>query len=570
MALSCKSWLSNEGGKHLLLILWLSVNVLLFWKTFTLYYRGAQYYYLHRMLGLGLCISRASASVLNLNCSLVLLPMCHTLLAFLRGSQKIMSRKARRLLDKSKTFHITCGFTICLFSVVHVAAHMVNALNFSLHYSEEFPALNVARYRDEDPRKILFTTVPGVTGFLMVLVLFLMCTSSSYSLRYSNYDIFWYTHNLFIVFYILLLLHVTGGMLKYQTNLNEHTPGCIDPNKTLIDDIPVSEYPPESNVEPEPGLENNFQRICTETPKFQSNLQETWFWVSGPLCLYCAERLYRYIRSNKPVTIISVNSHPCDVIEVRMVKDNFTARPGQYIVLHCPSVSAFESHPFTLTMSPAENRRTFGIHLRVLGDWTKRFRELLLSETNMDAEILPILQQRNYPKLYIDGPFGSPSEEVFNYEVSLCVAGGIGVTPFASVLNTLLADWKQYKLRRLYFIWVCKEIQSFLWFADLLCLLHDKLWQENRPDYLNIQLYLSQTDGLQNLNAEKYQVLNSRLVIGKPRLKLLFGEIAKCNRQKCVGVFCCGPSKLSKELHNLSNRTCSHGTKFEYNKESFS
>ncbi|XP_078259259.1 NADPH oxidase 4 isoform X1 [Rhinoraja longicauda] len=570
MALSCKSWLSNEGGKHLLLLLWLSINVLLFWKTFTLYYHGAQYYYLHRMLGLGLCISRASASVLNLNCSLVLLPMCRTLLAFLRGSQKIMNRKARRLLDKSKTFHMTCGFTICLFSVVHVAAHVVNALNFSLHYSEEFPALNVARNRDEDPRKILFTTLPGITGFFMVLVLFLMCTSSSYSLRYSNYDIFWYTHNLFIVFYILLLLHVTGGMLKYQTNLNEHTPGCINPNKTIIDDIPVSEYPPESEVEPEPGLENNFGRICTEAPKFESNLQVTWLWVSGPLCLYCAERLYRYIRSNKPVTIVTVNSYPCDVIEIRMVKDNFRARPGQYIVLHCPSVSVFESHPFTLTTSPAENRRTFGIHLRVLGDWTERFRELLLSETNMDAEILPILQQRNYPKLYIDGPFGSPSEEVFNYEVSLCVAGGIGVTPFASVLNTLLIDWKQYKLRRLYLIWVCREIQSFLWFADLLCILHNKLWQENRPDYLNVQLYLSQTDGLQNLNGEKYQMLNSRLTIGKPRLKLLFGEIAKCNRQKCVGVFCCGPSKLSKELHKLSNKTSSHGTKFEYNKESFS
>lgn len=41
-------------------------------------------------------------------------------------------------------------------------------------------------------------------------------------------------------------------------------------------------------------------------------------------------------------------------------------------------------------------------------------------------------------RLYIDGPFGSPFEESLNYEVSLCVAGGIGVTPFASILNTLL------------------------------------------------------------------------------------------------------------------------------------
>lgn len=38
---------------------------------------------------LGLCISRASASVLNFNCSLVLLPMCRLMLTFLRGSQRV-------------------------------------------------------------------------------------------------------------------------------------------------------------------------------------------------------------------------------------------------------------------------------------------------------------------------------------------------------------------------------------------------------------------------------------------------------------------------------------------------
>ncbi|XP_058887118.1 NADPH oxidase 4-like isoform X2 [Acipenser ruthenus] len=597
-----KSWISNECGKHLLLLLWLAVNVWLFWKTFILYYSGPQYYYLHRMLGLGLCISRASASVLNLNCSLVLLPVCRTLLAFLRGSQKVASRKARRLLDKSKTFHAACGVTVCIFSdptaavsagvsqmlvlekesaprrVVHVAAHMVNILNFSARYSEDFPSLNVAHYKGEDPRLIIFTTVPGVTGILMVLILFLMFTASSYSIRVSNYDIFWYTHNLFIVFYILLLLHVAGGALKYQSNVEAHRPGCFSPNKTLQVRRLKPEPLPESHLErshedflkPQPHVEDNFGNVCKEEPHFKSHFPETWLWVSGPLCLYCAERLYRYFRNSRPVTIVSVTSLPCDVIEVRMVKKDFKARPGQYIVLQCPSISTFESHPFTLTVCPTEKRTTFGVHLRVLGDWTKQFKELLLSKSTPDSEILPIVQQRRYPTLYIDGPFGSPSEEVFNYEVSLCVAGGIGVTPFASVLHTLLDEWRHFKLRRLYLIWVCREIQSFYWFADLLCALHQKLWQENRPDYLNIKLYLSRTDGIQNLIGDRYRALNSRLIIGRPRWKLLFEEISKCNRQKNVGVFCCGPKKISKTLHKLSNSTSSSGTTFEYNKESFS
>ncbi|XP_017505244.3 NADPH oxidase 4 isoform X4 [Manis javanica] len=551
MAVSWRSWLANEGVKHLCLFIWLSLNVLLFWKTFLLYNQGPEYHYLHQMLGLGLCLSRASASVLNLNCSLILLPMCRTLLAYLRGSQKVPSRRTRRLLDKSRTFHITCGVTICIFSGVHVAAHLVNALNFSVNYNEDFVELNAARYRDEDPRKLLFTTVPGVTGVGMVLVLFLMATASTYAIR---------------------------GLLKYQTNLDTHPPGCIHLNGTNRKNIYLPGYLPEhfhasfpgGLSRPEELTQNTFVQICMEEPRFQANFPQTWLWISGPLCLYCAERLYRCIRSNKPVTIISVISHPSDVMEIQMVKDNFKARPGQYIILHCPSVSALENHPFTLTMCPTETKATFGVHLKIVGDWTERFRDLLLPPPSQDSEILPFIQSRNYPNLYIDGPFGSPFEESLNYEISLCVAGGIGVTPFASILNTLLDDWKPYKLRRLYFIWVCRDIQSFRWFADLLCVLHNKFWQENRPDYVNIQLYLSQTDGIQKIIGEKYQALNSRLFIGRPRWKLLFDEIAKCNRGKTVGVFCCGPNSISKTLHKLSNQNNSYGTRFEYNKESFS
>uniref|UniRef100_A0A5F9DBW4 NADPH oxidase 4 n=1 Tax=Oryctolagus cuniculus TaxID=9986 RepID=A0A5F9DBW4_RABIT len=538
MDVSWRSWLANEGVKHLCLLIWLSLNGLLFWKTFLLYNQGPEYHYLHQMLGLGLCLSRASASVLNLNCSLILLPMCRTLLAYLRGSQKVPSRRTRRVLDKSRTFHITCGVTICIFSGVHVAAHLVNALNFSVNYNEDFIELNAARYRDEDPRKLLFTTVPGLTGVCMVMVLFLMVTASTYAIRVSNYDIFWYTHNLFFVFYMLLMLHVSGGLLKYQTNLDTHPPGCISLNQTHHQDISLplhhSEHLPGSFLgefsKPEELAQNTFMKICVEEPRFRATFPQTWLWISGPLCLYCAERLYRCIRSNKPVTILSVISHPSDVMEIRMVKENFKARPGQYVILHCPSVSALENHPFTLTMCPTEKKATFGVHLKIVGDWTERFRDLLLPPSSQDSEILPFIQTRNYPK----------------------------------------DDWKPYKLRRLYFIWVCRDIQSFCWFADLLCMLYNKFWQENRPDYVNIQLYLSQTDGIQKIIGEKYHALNSRLFIGRPQWKLLFDEIAKYNRGKTVGVFCCGPNSLSKILHKLSNQSNSYGTRFEYNKESFS
>lgn len=43
----------------------------------------------------------------------------------------------------------------------------------------------------------------------------------------------------------------------------------------------------------------------------------------------------------------------------------------------------------------------------------------------------------------MDGPFGTVSEDVFQYEVAVLVGAGIGVTPFASILKSI---W--YKFQR--------------------------------------------------------------------------------------------------------------------------
>lgn len=39
---------------------------------------------------------------------------------------------------------------------------------------------------------------------------------------------------------------------------------------------------------------------------------------------------------------------------------------------------------------------------------------------------------RTLPRVMVDGPFGSASEDFLNYETILLVGAGIGVTPFAS------------------------------------------------------------------------------------------------------------------------------------------
>lgn len=89
------------------------------------------------------------------------------------------------------------------------------------------------------------------------------------------------------------------------------------------------------------------------------------------------------------------------------------------------------------------------------------------SNPNVDPSLRKIL-----PRVFIDGPFGSASEDVFKYEIAVLVGAGIGVTPFASILKSIWYRMnypkQKTRLRKVYFFWVCRDFGSFEWFRSLL------------------------------------------------------------------------------------------------------
>ncbi|XP_078698230.1 NADPH oxidase 4-like isoform X2 [Branchiostoma floridae x Branchiostoma belcheri] len=377
-----------------------------------------------------------------------------------------------------------------------------------------------------------------------------------------------------------------SGVLKEQLNLEEHPPGChmlMDNNGESNDTLNLTSEPepepylglmayPEPEAEPLPeGSTDEFGRrvTCKGPPIFDTHAVEVWVWLVGPFCLYCAERVYRLVRSNTPAAVHRIIEHPNDVVELQLTKEGFTAKPGQYVVVNCPDVSTLEYHPFTLTMCPSSTDPTFSIHLQKMGDWTESLYDRLLPDPDETDESLPVMVHRQYPILYIDGPFGSPSENVFHYDVSLCIAGGIGITPFASVLNHLLNEGTtSSRLRRLYLIWVCKNITSFLWIAQVLSALQRQAWNENRPDFLNIYLHLTRSRDVQIMERE-YPFLNSRLHVGRPQWRHIFDEVARYNPSTTVGVFLCGPKGMSKGIKRICLKKNKFHTKFEFHKENF-
>lgn len=87
-------------------------------------------------------------------------------------------------------------------------------------------------------------------------------------------------------------------------------------------------------------------------------------------------------------------------------------------------------------------------------------------------------------QLYLDGPFGEGHQDWNMYDVTILIGGGIGVTPFASILkdivlrsNTIrckkvnkfqMCDIKLSMSFQVYFIWVSRTQKQFEWLVDII------------------------------------------------------------------------------------------------------
>jgi hypothetical protein len=407
-------FIKNDLAAIFILFIWLSINILLFIGQFMRYQQSPSFFYLRALISDGLCTARAAALCLNFNCSLILLPVCRNLLSFIRYllsccmTKSCLRRVTIRLFDKHIGFHRCVGYAICFWSIVHAGAHffnfqqliavhneypsLVNVLNLLFLQSPQSQINPVTRVNSNSSSVgVMLGTVAGVTGVILCVCLLVIFSSSTALIRRSFYEIFWFIHHLFIVFFICLMFHGTQGLIRAQTNVQDHNPDICAP---LYREWGVNQQ-------------------CLVYPRFTGLKPTSWMWLCGPLSLYTLERILRFIRSLQHVEIIDVIGHESNVIEVRFRKRSMaTPQPGQYIYLNCFSLAKFEWHPFTVT-SAAEDPYV-SVHMRTAGDWTKDLAKRLNKHP------------QDVPRLSVDGPYGSPADDVFNYDGVILVGAGIG------------------------------------------------------------------------------------------------------------------------------------------------
>ncbi|VAH09569.1 unnamed protein product [Triticum turgidum subsp. durum] len=537
------SYYLEDNWKRLwVLALWIGIMAGLFiWKF--IQYRNR---YVFSVMGYCVTIAKGAAETLKLNMALILLPVCRNTITWLRNT-----RAARALpFDDNINFHKTIAAAIVVGVILHAGNHLACDFPRLIDSSDQTYAPLRKYFGETKPTYLaLVRGVEGVTGVIMVVCMLIAFTLATRWFRRSlvklpkpfdkltGFNAFWYSHHLFIIVYISLVIH--GERLYLILDWYKRT---------------------------------------------------TWMYLAVPVGLYVGERTLRFFRSGSySVRILKVAIYPGNVLTLQMSKPpTFRYKSGQYMFVQCPDVSPFEWHPFSITSAPGDE--FLSIHVRQLGDWTRELKRVFSAacEPPMNGKSGLLRADENtkktFPKLLIDGPYGSPAQDYSKYDVLLLVGLGIGATPFISILKDLINNIIKMEEEDEASTDLYPPIgpSSFDWFKGIM----NEIAELDQRNIIEMHNYLTSVyeEGdarsalitmLQALNHAKNGVdvvsgTRVRTHFARPNFKRVLSKVASKHPYAKIGVFYCGAPVLAQELSNLChefNGKCT--TKFEFHKEHF-
>lgn len=266
------------------------------------------------------------------------------------------------------------------------------------------------------------------------------------------------------------------------------------------------------------------------------------------------EHVIRRRKRAKKTSIVERAALRSAVTRLEIVRPpGFVFSAGDYLFLRIPAIARHEWHPFTISSAPEVAALT--VHVRTLGNWTAALRRRV-EEEEASGGAEPLVA-------HVDGPYGSPSRHILEAKCAVLIGAGIGVTPFASILESILLRAKSgagTTLEKVHFIWLNRDAYSFEWFAALLADLesHDDKGLFDVDAYMTGGRAGAAAMGLEIARQVRREYGKGDLVtglqatthMGHPDFRAVLGGIAR-QHASGVEVFFCGPLGLGKKVRAI-------------------
>jgi hypothetical protein len=264
---SVERWMVNEGSRRVLLVVFALIQTMIFVFGFINYQLKDNLTNARSTFGLTYPIARAAALNLHFNVAVLLFPVCRTLISLLR--QTPLNGIVQ--FDKNITFHKLVAWAIVFFTWVHTLAHWNNFAQLAAKSGQGFKGFLLLN----------FASGPGWSGYVMLFALMAIAVTSMERFKKPKFERFWYTHHLFVVFFVFWSVHGAFCMIK-------------------TDSAP----------------------FCFGTGVFWQ------YWMYGGV-IYLFERVAREVRGRHKTYISKVIQHPSNVVELQIKKEKTKTRAGQ-------------------------------------------------------------------------------------------------------------------------------------------------------------------------------------------------------------------------------------------------
>ncbi|KAJ1913769.1 hypothetical protein H4219_005069 [Mycoemilia scoparia] len=395
--------------------------------------------------------------------------------------------------EKNVHAHKVAAYTLLFWTICHVAAYYYNYISYVVDQNK-----HPEKHEGEEKYTIaglLLGRYYGWTGHVILLFYISMFVTSIIIVRRRYFELFYYVHQLHIPITVLLFIHgksrefpkflvaplaiyVVDRLYRLVRGYVGHT------NITTVIQHPSNVY--EIRIKKRwfrPTRPGQYIRINCPTiaplqwhPFTLTSAPEeemiTHIKVVGTWSNELAKALGCDFNITKSLSKLSLNDmYDTDAIynpqytSTDYVEEESGGRYKTSVKITVPRLSGFE-----------ESAKKKGVFSRCKG-FVKSIREVeeggikrsntVLSTAKTDFKPTTFDDDSDtftdvvIPKIFVDGSYEAPAENIFNYKVTIMIGAGIGVTPFASVLRSIRYKLRQtpdkLKMQKVYFIWVCRD-----------------------------------------------------------------------------------------------------------------
>jgi predicted ferric reductase/Ca2+-binding EF-hand superfamily protein len=267
------TFLENGWGPLLVLVLWIATNIALLVYGLSKNRVGLPANELMR-------VGRALGTCIDFNGAILLLPVMRRVLTWVRTT--FLGRVLP--VDQAITFHRIVGHTLVALGIAHGAALIGAYLDGHANGSVEHFFLHTSR---------------GLTGSLLIVVITIMWVFAlSVVRRSSRFELFYFTHLLYAVWFVLAIVHSTSFL----------------------------------------------------------------FWAGAPLLGFAIERVLRLSRRAQKTIITESQALRSGVTRLELEPPKgFSWSPGDYAFLRIPAIAKHEWHPFTISSAEESGALTFHV-----------------------------------------------------------------------------------------------------------------------------------------------------------------------------------------------------------------